>query len=243
MGRRFESEIADIKSRFGINLDELKADEIENLVLACRRCDSPFSSVNVACCENPVRVCEGVYLHPMTAGAQIWLEEYASAWWPKGSMYKWAQVYALAHARDPEAFVNLTDKWKARKAILKTMLRFACHRAELAEAMHKAYGCTRDIIEKDSKETQKAQSDFAAMVALLEVKSGISAKEWLWGKSFLSLAKAYTELHRFADAFSFGGRLKKRMTDELDEALNDLARVKVAIARRIKAEREQKKDE
>jgi predicted negative regulator of RcsB-dependent stress response len=80
-------------------------------------------------------------------------------------------------------------------------------------------------------------------VALLEVKSGISAKEWLWGKSFLSLAKAYTELHRFADAFSFGGKLKKRMTDELDEALNDLARVKVAIARRIKAEREQKKDE
>ena len=238
MGLRLQSELTDLKSRLDITLDELTADEIEALVLACKRCESPFSSVNAELMEAPIRVCEGVYIYPMTAGAQIWLEEYAHSWWQKGSMRRWAQVYALAHAREPEAFIHLTDRWKARTAILRTMLRFVCHRSELMEAMRKAYGCSDNLVDEDKSLKEKAQTDFAAMVALLEVKSGIRAHEWLWGKSFVELGKAYTELCKFAAVYSM--KEYRRMTDELDEAINDLARVKSAIYRRITAERKEK---
>lgn len=211
------------------------SDELESLVLACRRCDSPFSGVNAELCERPVQVCKGVYLWPVTAGAQVWLEEYAGSWWkPDSMMYRWAQAYALVHAREADAFVNLTDKWSARKAILKTALRLACHRGELADAIARAYGGGKDQAPKgdDQLLTAKAQIDFAAFIARLEVHSGIPAHEWLWGKSLVSAAKAYVELKRFIAAF--GMTDQKRMTDELDDALNDLQRLKIKIVERLR---------
>ena len=238
MSVRLAREIRNLKERLGVGLDELTAEELEKLVLACRRCDNPFSSVNRELCEEPIRVCRGVYMFPVTAGAQVWLEEYAGSWWEQGSaMYRWAQAYALCHAREPEAFAGLTTKWKARAAILKTVLRFACHQRELQEAMDRAYRPTEDLEPARRNETDKrAAEDFASLVARLEVHSGIPARTWLWGKSFLETARAYAELHKFAQAFSGGEH--KHMRDELDAAINDLARVKSAIARRIASTKE-----
>ena len=215
-------------------------DELERLVLACRKVESPFRDVNMALIEKPVRVCDGAYLWPITAGAQIWLEEFASEWWKPGSMmHKWARVYALAHSREPEAFVSLQTKAQARVAIVKTCLRFVCHPKELQDAVDRCYGIGERVApetRKKSREEVKAQTDFASLVARLEVESGIPAGSWLWGRSLVQTMMAYVELHEFAAAFSGGGRDRQnRMLDELDEAMNDLARLKRDIHVRLMA--------
>ena len=243
-GAILKRELRDLKDRYGASVEDLTPDELERLVLACRKVERPFSNVNMALVEQPVRVCEGAYLWPITAGAQVWLEEFAGSWWkPDSMMYKWARVYALAHARDQYAFSTLQDKSSARKAIAKTMLRFVCHGAELQDAIDRCYGVADQVApEKPGKKRKsevRAQTDFSSLVARLEVESGIPAGSWLWKRSLVQTMKAYVELHEFAAAFSVGGE-RRHMKDELDEAMNDLARLKRDIHVRIMAERAEK---
>ena len=242
-GAILKRELRDLKDRYGASVEDLTPDELERLVLACRKVERPFSNVNMALVEQPVRVCEGAYLWPITAGAQVWLEEFAGSWWkPDSMMYKWARVYALAHARDQYAFSTLQDKSSARKAIAKNMLRFVCHGAELQDAIDRCYGVADQVApEKPGKKRKsevRAQTDFSSLVARLEVESGIPAGSWLWKRSLVQTMKAYVELHEFAAAFAGGERA--HMKDELDEAMNDLARLKRDIHVRIMAERAEK---
>lgn len=237
MGIRFKSELADLKNSFGVELADLTLDEVEDLVHACDRMRNPFSSVNAELVERPVRVVDGVYLWPITAGAQIWLDEFPAEWWGEDSMrYRWAQVYALHHARDPKAFAGLTDKWSAWRAIARTMLLFACHRAELARAVRVAYGDQDWEVEPPAarKLPVKPAVDFAGIVARLEVESGIPRNEWVWGMSFLRMARAYAEMHEYAKALG-GQKSAEKLRNELDEAVANLARVKSAIVKRVRA--------
>ena len=238
MGARLTTVLQDLKDQCGATAADLTADEIEALVFACARVDNPFSELNAELMERPIRVCNGVYLWPVTAGAQVWLMEYASAWWNEGTvMYRWAQAFALINARNPDAFVNLTTKAKARVAILKTALRLACHAGELGQAISRAYG----ILPHDAPEAkggkrdpaEKAKADFAGIVARLEVASGIPAKAWLWGRSVVSMMKSYAELSELSVA-AFGGK-NEQAQRELEEAVNNLARVCAAISERLKA--------
>lgn len=239
---RLAKEVDELRRRLGIGLDDLTAAELSAFVHAIDRVCSPFSAVNAELVERPVYVCEGVWFWRPTAGAQIWLEEYAAKWWRKGSLrYRWAQVYALKNARNADAFEGLTTRWAAEKAIVSCALRLPVHGAELADALARAYGASPSDVPRRKKSRadkirEQAQTDFAALVARLEVESGIPRKVWLWDRSLVYTAKAYCELHEFAAAFSMGGG-KSRMLDELDEAIRDLAAVKAAIARRIEATR------
>ena len=238
MGARLTAVLQDLKDQCGATAADLTADEIEALVFACARVDNPFSELNAELMERPIRVCKGVYLWPVTAGAQVWLMEYASAWWgEKSAMYRWAQAFALLNARNPDAFVNLTTKAKARVAILKTALRFACHMGELGEAVNRAYGIhPHDVPDKSKKSDplrEKAKADFGGIVARLEVASGIPAKTWLWGRSVASMMKSYIELNELAVA-AFKGD-EETPQRELDEAVENLARVCAAIGERLKA--------
>ena len=236
---RFQKEAQSLRERYGIGLDDLTAWEVAALVHAVERVCSPFSDVNVELVERPVFVCKGVWLWPPTAGAQIWLDEYAARWWGEKSMrYKWAQVYALRNARDPEAFVHLTTKWEAEKAIVKCALCLPVHGRELQRALNRAYGIDPHDAPKGErsraeKMREMAQTDFASLVARLEVQSGIPRSTWLWGRSLMYVATAYAQLHEFAAAFSAGGDGKRRMVDELDDALKNLARVKSIIVGRL----------
>jgi len=237
MGARLTSVLQDLKEQFGATAADLTADEIEALVFACARLDNPYSMINAELMERPIRVREGIYLWPITAGAFLWLTEYASAWWNEDSkMYCFAEAYALMNARNPDAFVELTDKKKARKAVLKTALRFAFYAKELRRAVNAAYGIApHDVPERKRKgdpvETYKV--DFAALVARLEVNSGIPAKTWLWGKSVFSIMKSYAELKNLAVA-AFGGK-QDDANRELEDAVQNLARVCEAISERLKA--------
>jgi hypothetical protein len=243
MSLRLQSELQDLDERYGVKVGDMTADEIERLVLACRRAESPFSSVNAELVEAPFRVCRGVWGWPMTIGAMVWLSEFAGKWWPDGAMGFFAQVYAMIHAREKDAFASLTEKGAARRAIMKTALRLVCHRKEAAVALERCYHADEDVCPETSKadaaDAERAQSDLATLVARLEVESGISADEWLWGRSFAQAMECYTELHRFAAAYSIGAE-RTHMKDELDEAINDLQRLKAQIGRRVAAERKGK---
>lgn len=240
---RFAQE-ADFLRRRGISLSDLSAGEVAAFVHAVERVCSPYTDVNAELVERPVAVCEGVWFWPPTAGAQIWLDEYAAQWWPKGSMrWKWAVVYALRNARDKDAFAPLTTRRRAEAAIVKCALALPVHGAELQAAVDAAYGVARHDAPRPRKTRaerlrEQAQTDFASIVARLEVESGIARDAWLWGRSLVYTMTAYAEMHEFAAAFSAGGgKGRSRMMDEMDDALRNLARVKEAIVRRVEGGR------
>ena len=239
MALRLKSVLQDLADQ-GVGKADLTAEEIEALVYACARCDNPYSDINAELCEHPVKVCKGLYLWPITAGAQIWLAEYVEAWWRKGtSMYRWAQIYALYNARNADAFAPLVTKGKARAAILACMLRMVAHRGELAVAVNRCYRLHYHDVEDpnapERPDNEQAQS-FAHFVAMLEVESGIPAKSWLWGKSLNTMVQTYYRMTALASAFG-GGKAAEEMTFELNDALTNLASVKARIVERVKIEK------
>lgn len=237
MSLRLQGVLQDFRDQ-GITAADMTADELEVLVHAVERVNNPFEDINADLCERPVKVCKGVYLWPLTAGALMWLEEYAAVWWKRGSaMYRWAQTYALANARNPNAFIDLTDKWTARKAIVKTALRFACHRAELAVAKNRCYGLRPHDVreEKPASAPDEQATELAHFAAALEVESGIPAKSWLFGRSVVDLVNTYRRM--VALKGPFGGEAAEKMTFELNDALVNLANVKSKILERVNAER------
>ena len=219
----------------GVEAGALTPAELFELCEACRRCASPFSDVDAELAERPVFVCRGVWLWPLTAGAQVWLCECAAKWWRRESLrWRWAQVYALRHARERDAFVGLTDRWRAEAAVLRCALTLPVHGEELTAAMARAYGI--DMRAARRPRTPKdggARHDFASLVARLEAESGIPRDTWLWGRSLGYMIKAYHELHAFAAAYARDGQARERMRDELDEAMSALAQVRAAIVRRV----------
>ena len=238
MSLRLKSVLQDFRDQ-GITAADMTADELEALVHAVERVNNPYSDINADLCEQPVKVCKGLYLWPLTAGAYMWLEEYASAWWKKGTaMYRWAQAYALYHAREPEAFTKLTDKWTARRAIVKTALRFTCHRSELAVAKNLCYGVRQFDVEDPKPPTapDEQATDLAHFAVMLEAESGIPAKSWLFGKSLATMVKTYSRMKSLKNAFG-GADAAEKMTFELNDALSNLANVKSMIFERITAER------
>ncbi len=240
---RFAQE-ADFLCRRGISLADLSAGEVAALVHAVERVCSPYADANAELVERPVAVCKGVWLWPPTAGAQIWLDEYAARWWPKGTMrWKWATVYALKNARDKDAFAPLTTRLRAEAAIVMCALSLPVHGAELQAAIDRAYGSSPHDAPaprptRSERLRRQAQTDFASLVARLEVESGITRDAWLWGRSLVYTMTAYAAMHEFAAAFAAGGgRGRSRMMDELDDALRNLARVKEAIVRGVEDRR------
>lgn len=240
---RFQKEAQSLRERHGVGVADMTARELAAFVHAVERVCSPFTDVNAELVERPVFVCRGVWFWRPTAGAQIWLDEYAAKWWPKKSLrWKWAQVYALKNARDADAFAPLTTRWEAEKAIVKCALRLPVHGAELQDAINRAYGvmphdAPRNRQSRAERMRAEAQTDFAAIVARLEVESGIPRSVWLWGRSIMYTMNAYVQMHEFAAAFAASGKERSRMIDELDDALRNLAAVKEAIVRGVQDRR------
>ncbi len=241
-----ENALRDLRDRFGAEASALTADEMFDLVECVRRAESPFADVNADAMGFPVKVCEGVYLWRLTAGASAWLDDYAGVWWGgerDGKRYFWALCYALAHARSKEAFIGLDTPQKAHDAIRKFALRVPATQKELALAVDKALGRTDDADDPKRGATPQKENalDWAALVARLEGQSGIRADEWLWGRSAGYAVRAYNDLATFARRYgaATGGGEERRMKDLLDEAMNALARCKARIGRRIRAERAQ----
>ena len=61
MSLRLQSVLQDFRDN-GITAADMTADELEALVHACERVNNPYSDINADLCEQPVKVCKGVYL-------------------------------------------------------------------------------------------------------------------------------------------------------------------------------------
>ena len=236
---RFQKEAQSLRERYGIGLDDLTAWEVAQLVHAVERICAPFSDVNAELAERPVNVC-GVWLWPVTVGAQLWLDEYAGKWWKPGSrMQLLAIAYAMRNARNADAFIGLTERCSATMAVLRSALTLPVRMAELYDAICRANGAhIHDAPpgkrSRAEKLREQAQTDFASIVARLEVESGIPRSVWLWERSLMYTFTAYAELHEFASVFSDGCGRRARMLDALDDALKNLALVKREIVSRVK---------
>lgn len=242
MSIRFKQELQDLQAELGCTVADLLPEELELLFDACRRLDNPYSALNAQLIERPVFAARDLYVWPITAGAVIWLTEFAGKWWPgKSRMFSYAQLYAVVNARNPYAFIRLQSKSSARTAVLKCALRLCLHGAELSHLLNLAYGIQHDTPktaaekqrEKRLREVeQEMGEDFAGVVARLEVASGIPAKSWLWERSLAALYKSYIELSHLASA-ALKGAAKDEAKLELDAAIANLARVRALIAERI----------
>lgn len=226
MSVRLESEIAKLKSA-GVSLADLTADEVAELVRACDRCDNPFGAVNAEAAGFPVKVRDGVSLWRLTAGAIVWLDEYAARWWGEDTAaYKWATVYAMRHARESGAFLPLTDEAEAYRAIRADLLTLNCTEEEIDAALARF-----NDDGGDKRRPPVTAPDWRALAAMVEARTGIKAEEWIWGRAALSLADSYNRLCQFAAAE--GGAKPPRMKDELDKAIIRLARVVAGILARV----------
>ena len=245
---RLEAQISKLKAK-GIPLDALTADELAALVAACNRCDRPFSFVNTEAVGIPVKVSEGVFLWRFTIGASVWLDEFASVWWGRlEKTYFWACVYAMIHAREPDAFDgDMQDEDKAYKRIRDMAIHLAATEDELIKAMDCLLLRSTDKPQKQRDAEAEAQVNWANLVQRLETQSGIPADVWLWEKSLSYCVKAYSDIRTFAQAYGgTGGHPAKKMQDDLDLAIINLAQVMGGIVSRIeteKAEAEKGKDD
>ncbi len=237
----FANALRDLKERFGVDASALTPDETFELVECVRRIENPFAEVNADAVGFPVKVCEGLYLWRLSAGASAWLDEFAARWWGDARhdrQYFWAVCYALANARRREAFAALDTPEAAHRAIRAFVLKCPATEREMADAVDRALGRAPDPDDPKSGRAPSAEGgvDWSRLVARLEGQSGIRAEEWLWGRSASYTIRAYNDLAAFARRYGMAtGGNSERMTDLLDEAFNHLARVKARIGRRLSA--------
>ena len=241
MSVRFEAELADLKGH-GVEPKDILPSEFERLVRACDRCDKPFSQLNAELVGMPILACEGVHFWKMTVGASVWLDQYAKKWWLETGQrkaYFWAIVYALMNARTKDAFTSLVDEGVAYERIRAEALRLVAHEDEIVEAVDYALQI-RDVKPKaQAEQAFQMENDWQSVVARLESQSGIPAEKWIWERSLDYTRRAYNDLSRFAAAC--GGKKSERMKDELDYAMNALARLRAEIIARVESEREKEK--
>lgn len=244
MGLYFDKELAELRTQ-GVGLADLTNDEVVALVRATDRLRNPFSNVNLELCGQPRQVTPGVALWPFTVGASVWMDEYASRWWidAKGNHAKaffWATVYALAHGRDPGAFSKLTDETSAYEAIRAFALGIHATEDEITEAVDDCLGISRhaDDARKRANLPRNPESgeDWAEVIRVLEVRTGIPAERWIWSRGRDYVVAAFREAQRVVTAF--GEAKMPRMKNELDHALNEIAHLRASIVARVKATRE-----
>ena len=234
--------LRDLKTRFHVEAGDLTPDEWYELVECVRRVENPFADVNADAIGTPVRVCEGLYLWRLSAGASAWLDDFAAVWWGDGrneTRYFWALCYALSNARNREAFVVLDTPDKAYKAIRKWVLRCPATRRELEDAIDRTLG-RAEPTGGASRPAQDRQIDWAQVAARLEGKSGISGLDWLWNRSASYTLRAYNDLAVFAKRYSAAsGKDGTHMKNELDTACDALVRLLARIGRRVAEQRKE----
>lgn len=236
MNRRdaiFADALADLERRMGVKIPDMRPAEIAELVRACDRVASPYSAVDADAAGLPVRVCEGVHFWKLTIGASVWLDEFDSML-PKGrsdERYTLALVYAVRHSREPEAFAGLDSVAAIERTIKKDFRTLSATPAEVNAALEAVLG----LRPRPPSDVEEAALSWSALCARLETQTGIPARDWMWKHSSSYAVKCYHDLHDFARAYcSAKGASPRHMSDELDDAVNALQRLKVEIRDRVR---------
>lgn len=230
--RIFARALSDLRSRMGVGLADLTADEVVALVKACERVADPFRDVNADAAGMPVRVAKDVWFWPLTIGAVVWLEETADRWWAEDPRrYRNALVYAALNARTPGAFApaEKSDVERNVRAALRTVTATS---DEVDAALERVLGIASCASRRDGEEAvAETSTSWAHLLAKIEASTGIRREHWLWGVSYRETLRAYHEARQVAAA---SGSRAPEMLDELDEATNALQRIKVNIMKRVR---------
>lgn len=235
MSVRVQAELDRLKTQ-GVSLADMTAGEVAALVRACDRCDSPFSAINAEAAGFPVEVCEGVYLWRLTAGAVVWLDEYAARWWGSGTKaFFWALVYAMSHAREKDAFTRLVTEEDAYRAVKGAALNMPATEEEIVAAIDRLGGVSAEGPAKKNRTNPRAQTDWETLARQLEAGTGLPVEYWMWDTPSRELAKSHRAMVDMAVAA--GGGKTQRMRDEIDAAVSALARLEASIIRRVRDER------
>lgn len=235
--RHLARALADMESRMGVAVQDLTADEICRLARACERCADPFRAVNADAAGMPVRVCAGVRFWRLTIGASVWLDDMARLFGAKSERWRMCLVYALVHAREPDAFAGLEDEGAVARAVKACCGGIGATPEEVGRALDEALG-TSPRRPARAEEAREAAADWRAVCMRLETQTGIPAREWIWGRSASYALAGYRDLHAFAAAYAGNGTAACRaMRDELDAAAEELQALKVRIMRRVRAAR------
>ena len=143
------------------------------------------------------------------------------------------------NSRRPGVFVALDSREKAERAVRDALERCQVTSAEMDAALERVLDNPR--AGRDNEPQQRTAFSWATLCAKLEARTGIPARDWIWEKSGGYVLKCYAALEEFAFAAALQAGSKAvytRMKDELDDAMENLQRVKVAIMRRVRAARE-----
>lgn len=230
--RIFARALDDLKSRMGVDLADLTAEEAVALVRACERVADPFREVNADAAGMPVRVADGVWFWPLTIGAVAWLEETADRWWAEDPRrYRNALVYAALNAREPGAFAVI-ERRDVERLVRRALRTVAATSAEVDAALERVLGIVPVASRPGDDEAMAATAtSWAHLLAKVEASTGIVRDHWLWGVSYAETLRVYHEARQVATA---SGERAPAMLDELDEAVNALQRLKVNIMNRVK---------
>lgn len=235
--RHLARALADLRSRMGVAVQDLTAEELCRLVRACERCADPFRAVNADAAGMPVRVCAGVHFWRLTIGASVWLDDMARLFGARSERWRMCLVYALAHAREPDAFAGLEDARAVTMAVKACCRGICATPEEVDRALDEALGeRPRRPARADDDDAGRAAADWRALCVRLETQTGIPAREWIWERSASYALASYRDLHAFAAAYAGKGTAACRaMRDELDAAAEELQALKVGIMRRVGA--------
>ena len=231
----FASALEDLKSRMGVALADMTPAEVAALVRACDREANPFRGVNADAAGMPRAVCPGVWFWKLTIGAAIWLEEVVEPLVGTGERYRSALVYALMHAREREAFAGEWTERSLHAACARALKRLTVTTDELEAALGEALGLAGLPPRARTREVAAAAKDWASLLVRLEAQTGIPAQDWMWSKSAAYALKSYADLHNFAAALAHQRTPEDPPQRELDAAVEARQRLKVEIAKAVKA--------
>lgn len=231
----FATALEDMKSRMGVDLADMTPAEVAALVRACDREASPFRGVNADAAGMPRAVCPGVWFWKLTIGAAIWLEEVVEPLVGTGDRYRSALVYALMHARESEAFAGEWTERRLHTECVIALKRLTVTTDELDAALGEALGIASRPPRARTREIEAAAKDWASLLVRLEAQTGIPAEDWMWSKSASYALKSYADLHNFAAALAHQRTPDEPPQRELDAAAGERQRLKVEIAKAVKA--------
>lgn len=218
--------LRELRERWGV---EPTLEESLWIVKLCARVLNPVSGSRRDLIGIPARCGDSAeWLWPITIGAGVWFQDFASVWWRGDSerMFK-ALAFALSHARDKETLTALRDSAAAARMIRDWASKLTCTREELEAAVD-------EVLPPVSRQTkgERPQTDWTELVIDLAVITGIPNDHWVWDISRSETINAWVAARRVAAA---RGGSDCEGVSAADEAVKDLAEAKAAI---VKAHRE-----
>lgn len=150
-------------------------DELIALHEAGRSVDEAARGADLLLLDQPIRVGNALF-HPLTVGASVWWSECGSVWFDASHpLMTMVLAFALAHARTPGTFAELSSADRTIKAVRQWMRGLTATRAEIDAGIDLALG-------RAAPRTEAADTDAGWLPFCSQVAAAFPASfhDWLW---------------------------------------------------------------